>query len=98
VDVTADLAHANVHFTSLAGKDGPKETAARSRARPASCAPRLSRRLDLYAVPQLHFLYDASIEQGMRLSGLIDEAVAADKALAGRRCGAVRRGRKPTDA
>ena len=41
----------------------------------ASCARRLSHRLQLYSVPQLHFAYDDSIESGMR-------AVAAD-----RRCG-----------
>ena len=83
VDVTADLAHANVHFTSLAGKEGSKETAAALARTAGFLRSALSRRLDLYAVPQLHFLYDASIEQGMRLSGLIDEAVASDKALAG---------------
>jgi hypothetical protein len=32
-------------------------------------------------VPQLHFAYDDSIESGMRLSQLIDDAVAADKKL-----------------
>jgi ribosome-binding factor A len=34
--------------------------------------------MQLYSVPQLHFTYDDSIESGMRLSQLIDEAVAAD--------------------
>ena len=34
--------------------------------------------MQLYSVPQLHFAYDDSIESGMRLSQLIDEAVAAD--------------------
>ena len=42
----------------------------------------LSHRLDLYSVPQLHFFYDDSIEAGMRLSQLLDDAVAADKKLA----------------
>ena len=35
--------------------------------------------MQLYSVPQLHFAYDDSIESGMRLSQLIDEAVAADR-------------------
>jgi len=30
----------------------------------------------LRTVPQLHFIYDASIDRGMRLSQLIDEALA----------------------
>ena len=37
---------------------------------------------ELYSVPQLHFAYDDSIESGMRLSQLIDDAVAADHKLA----------------
>ena len=39
----------------------------------------LSRRLNLYSVPQLHFAYDDSIESGMRVSQLIDEAIAEHK-------------------
>ena len=39
----------------------------------------LSHRLGLYSVPQIHFAYDDSIETGLRLSQLIDEAVAADR-------------------
>ena len=41
----------------------------------------LSHRLTLYSVPQLHFAYDDSIESGMKLSQLIDDAVAADRKL-----------------
>ena len=29
-------------------------------------------------MPQLHFVYDASVERGSHLSQLIDQAVAAD--------------------
>jgi ribosome-binding factor A len=35
--------------------------------------------MKLYSVPQLHFAYDDSIESGMRLSQLIDDAVASDR-------------------
>ena len=41
----------------------------------------LSHRLNLYSVPQLHFAYDDSIESGMRMSQLIDDAIAADRKL-----------------
>ena len=33
----------------------------------------------LRTVPQLHFIYDASIDRGMRISQLIDEALAPDQ-------------------
>ena len=39
----------------------------------------LSKRLALRPVPKLRFFYDASIENGQRLSGLIDDALNADK-------------------
>ncbi len=39
----------------------------------------LAQLLSLYSVPQLHFVYDDSIEAGMKLAQLIDDAVAADR-------------------
>jgi len=41
----------------------------------------LSKRLRLRVVPKLQFYYDSSIEQGQRLSDLIDDALAADREL-----------------
>lgn len=35
-------------------------------------------RLKLRVIPQLHFIYDESVERGVRLSQLIDEAVAQE--------------------
>ncbi len=82
VDVTPDLSHATVHFTHLAGRDhAPATLEALTRAG-GFLRSALASRLDLYTVPQLHFAYDDSIEAGMRLSQLIDDAVAADKKLA----------------
>jgi ribosome-binding factor A len=79
VDVTADLSHATVRFTHLAGKE-TAQAAADGLARAAGfLRSELSRRLNLYSVPQLHFVYDDSIESGIRMSQLIDEAIAADK-------------------
>ena len=39
----------------------------------------LARRIKLQSIPQLHFVYDASVERGFELSRLIDEAVADSK-------------------
>jgi ribosome-binding factor A len=38
----------------------------------------LSHRLKLRVIPQLHFIYDESVERGVRLSQLIDRAMAQD--------------------
>ncbi len=82
VDVTADLSHATVHFTHLAGSDHADDALAALARTTGFLRSALSHRLDLYSVPQLHFQYDDSIESGLRLSQLIDDAVAADKKLA----------------
>ena len=36
-------------------------------------------RLQLYSVPQLHFVYDDSTESGLKISKLIDAAIADDR-------------------
>jgi ribosome-binding factor A len=82
VEVSPDLSHANVHFTHLAGREHAGETVKALGRTAGFLRSALSHRLDLYSVPQLHFFYDDSIEAGMRLSQLIDDAVAADKKLA----------------
>jgi ribosome-binding factor A len=79
VDVSSDLSHATVRFTHLAGKEH-SEAAVSALARTSGfLRSELSRRLNLYSVPQLHFEYDDSIESGMRMSKLIDDAIAEDK-------------------
>jgi len=79
VEVSGDLSHAIVRFTHLAGKETGKATAAALARTAGFLRSELSRRLNLYSVPQLAFVYDDSIESGIRMSQLIDEAIAADK-------------------
>jgi ribosome-binding factor A len=79
VDVSADLSHATVRVTHLAGKEKASD-AVDALARTAGFLRReLAHRLNLYSVPQLHFAYDDTIEAGLRMSRLIDDAIAADK-------------------
>lgn len=82
VDVSPDLSHATVHFTHLAGREHGDEAVHAMQRTAGFLRSQLSHRLDLYSVPQLHFAYDDSIEAGMKLSQLIDDAVAADRKLA----------------
>ena len=78
VDVTADLSHAKVHFTHLAGREHGNEAVAALARTAGFLRSQLARRLSMYTVPQLAFVYDDSIESGLALSRLIDEAVAED--------------------
>ena len=82
----ADNACARVYFTLLGNADRIEEAAAALGHAAGFLRRRLARRLDLRTVPQLQFRYDSSVERGIRLSQLIDEAVAADaKRSKGRR-------------
>lgn len=70
VKVAADLSHAKVFFTIFNDDKKLAETilnAASSYLRTA-----LARSITLRTVPQLHFIYDESIEYGQNLSRLID--------------------------
>lgn len=81
VEVTSDLEHAKVFITSLKATDAIVDHEAVLNAlRRASGYMRsqLAHRMKLRLVPQLSFVYDESIERGMHLSQLIDQAVADD--------------------
>lgn len=81
VEITADYTHAKVFYTSLAEAERGKEIA-RGLAHAAGFLRReLGRRLHIHHIPELHFIYDASVERGTRLSQLIDAAVESDRAL-----------------
>lgn len=79
VEVSADLSHAKVFVTHLAGREHGDEAISALQRTTGFLRTALSHRLSLYSVPQLHFAYDDSIESGMRLSQLIDDAVAEDR-------------------
>jgi len=72
VEVSGDMSHAKVYYTAPQGtpelQKGLEKTAGFLRSQ-------LARRLLLRTVPQLHFVYDASIDRGMRIAKLIDEAL-----------------------
>ncbi|OAJ69858.1 ribosome-binding factor A [Methylobacillus sp. MM3] len=75
VEVTGDLAHAKVYYSST--ENSPELQKGLEKAA-GFLRSQLSQRMLMRTVPQLHFVYDASIERGMRLSRLIDDAVAED--------------------
>ncbi len=79
VEVASDYSHAKIFFTRL---DGKHDEAQQGLERAGGfLRSQLAHRLKLRVMPQLHFVYDASVERGSRLSQLIDEAVASDRQL-----------------
>ena len=77
VEVSLDQSHAKVFFTLLGDDQKIEETAAGLKRASGFLRTQLARRLKLRTVPPLEFKYDASIERGVRLSRLIDEAVGS---------------------
>jgi len=78
VRVTRDLSHAKVFFTVL-DKDEAKQFTKVLAHAAGFLRRRLGQVMKLRTVPELHFVYDSSLEDGLRLSALIDKAVADDK-------------------
>jgi ribosome-binding factor A len=71
VDVSPDLSHAKVFFTTL-GKEHLPETLAGLKRAAGFLRSQLAKRIKLYTTPELRFVYDESVERGDRLSRLID--------------------------
>jgi ribosome-binding factor A len=70
VKVSGDLAHAKVYFTAYNGD--PIQTTVILNAAASYLRSALARTIDTRTVPQLHFIFDESVEYGERLSRLID--------------------------
>jgi ribosome-binding factor A len=78
VEVTQDYAHAKVYFTLMGSADQAPLAQAGLQHAAGFLRSQLAHRMKLRIMPQLHFIYDTSVEHGVRLSQLIDEAVSAD--------------------
>ena len=79
VEVSQDYGHAKVYYTTLGSAEENFLTQKGLQHAAVFLRSQLSQRLRLRVVPLLHFIYDRSIEQGIHLSQLIDQAVEQDE-------------------
>jgi ribosome-binding factor A len=77
VEVARDYSHAKIYFTRLDGKHD--DALAGLEHSGGFLRSQLANSLKLRVMPQLHFVFDSSVERGSQLSQLIDQAVASDK-------------------
>ena len=77
VEVSRDYSHATVYYTVLDEKTREVTAEALEHAK-GFLRSELSKRISVFRTPELHFVYDSSLERGMSLSQLIDQ-VAAEK-------------------
>ncbi len=77
VEVAGDYSHAKIFFTRLDGMQQEAQQGLESAS--GFLRKHLAKSIKLRVMPQLHFVYDASVERGSHLSQLIDQAVASDR-------------------
>jgi len=75
VELTPDYAHAKVFFTTLQSEHLEDIQVGLKRAS-GFLRRELGRRIHIHTLPELHFVYDNSIERGASLSLLINQANA----------------------
>ena len=78
VEVTGDMAHAKIFYSASKASDSMQQGLEKSA---GFLRTQLAKRMLLRTVPQLHFVYDASIDNGMKMSKLIDEALASNPGI-----------------
>ena len=76
IEVTGDMAHAKIFYSAAKASDAIQTGLEKSS---GFLRTQLAKRMLLRTVPQLHFVYDASIDNGMKMAQLINEAVASDR-------------------
>ncbi len=76
VQLSADYAHAKVFFSSLAGSDSLDVVQAGLQNAAGFLRSELGKRISIHMTPQLHFVFDESLQRGAQLSKLISEAAA----------------------
>ena len=77
VEISSDHHHAKVFFTTLGGPEAVAKATDGLQHASGFLRSQLARGLQLRIVPELHFIYDESVERGIRLSSLIDDAIAS---------------------
>jgi len=78
VRVVRDLSHAKIFFTLMDAAQAKATERVLNKAGPF-LRRRLAKLMSLRSVPSLTFVYDTSVETGVRLSSLIDQALAKDE-------------------
>ncbi|OMG54860.1 ribosome-binding factor A [Azonexus hydrophilus] len=75
VELTPDYAHAKVYFTTLNSEHLPEIEQGLKRSA-GFLRRELGRRIHIHTLPELHFIYDSSLEYGASMTALIQQANA----------------------
>jgi ribosome-binding factor A len=78
VTVSRDMGHAKVFVSVLGNEEQIEASMAVLRHAAGFLRHKLGKILHMRVIPELHFFYDRSLEEGARISALINEAIASD--------------------
>lgn len=76
VEVTPDYAHAKIFFSTLSGSEAVAGVLEGLQKASGFLRRELGKRIRIHTTPQLHFVFDQSLERGADLTKLIQQAVA----------------------
>jgi ribosome-binding factor A len=79
VDVSRDLSYAKVFITVMPTTDKLKEILGVLNQAAGYLRHLVGQRVTMRHIPELRFYFDSSIEEGARMSALINEAISKDK-------------------
>lgn len=81
IEVSRELDHAKVYVTVMpTANANPAQSIEALQHAAGFLRHELGRRMKIRTIPELHFLYDETLERGNRMSALIDQALADDQA------------------
>lgn len=75
-DVTQDLKYAKIYYSCVTGED--KELAAGLCCAKGFVRGQLAKRLNLRATPELTFVYDSSVEHGIKIAEILNGLTYSD--------------------
>lgn len=76
VRASRDLSHAHVYISVMGDEQARKDCAAALRSATGFIRREIAARVRLRVAPEIHFVFDDSIERGIRMTRLIDEAIS----------------------
>jgi ribosome-binding factor A len=79
VRMSHDLSHATVYLSVMADEKEKQDFREAIASASGFIKREVSRRISLRVAPEMHFVFDDSIEKGMRLMKLIDQTVKEDR-------------------
>ena len=76
-DVSQDLKYAKIYYSGITGKDPETDRGLASAA--GFVRSQLAKRLNLRVTPEISFVYDTSLEHGMKIAKILNELDIPDE-------------------